>query len=247
MDITFPLLLDGATGTELQKRGMPRGVNTEGWILEHPAELVALQRGYVDAGARVLTAPTFGTTAHLAEDYAALVALSRQGAGGRALVAGDLGPGGEMARRVAALCAAGVDLYLVETMLSVEEARAAVEAVRVQEIAKPVLVSFYPHGGLDVWAAYTAMEELGVAAFGFNCAPPEEILAALEGLPRGGRLPLLAMPGFEEDAPPQALARYAAAFAALGVEVFGGCCGTNRSQISCLAREMKKICDFIDR
>ena len=58
--LSAPILLDGATGTELYKRGMPHGVCTEQWVLEHPDALLELQRAYVDAGSQVLIAPTFG-------------------------------------------------------------------------------------------------------------------------------------------------------------------------------------------
>ena len=58
--LSAPILLDGATGTELHKRGMPHGVCTEQWVLEHPDALLELQRAYVDAGSQVLIAPTFG-------------------------------------------------------------------------------------------------------------------------------------------------------------------------------------------
>ena len=58
--LSAPILLDGATGTELYKRGMPHGVCTEQWVLEHPDALLELQRAYVDAGSQVLIAPTSG-------------------------------------------------------------------------------------------------------------------------------------------------------------------------------------------
>lgn len=236
-----PTLLDGATGTELYKRGMPRGACTEQWILEHPQELVELQRAYVDAGAMVLTAPTFGVTDNLEEDYRALVALSRQASGGKALVAGDIGPGGASpVVRAAALRAAGVDLYLIETMLSAEEATAAVKAVRAEEPQKPILVSFYPHAGLDTAEAYTAMAALKVDAFGFNCAPPDVILTHLERLVPQATIPLLAMPGCEGTAPIDILVRYAQRFATLGVQFFGGCCGMGSSHLAELKKAMER-------
>ena len=58
--LSLPILLDGATGTQLQKRGMPAGACTETWVLEHPDTLLELQRAYVEAGSQVLLAPTFG-------------------------------------------------------------------------------------------------------------------------------------------------------------------------------------------
>ena len=54
-----PLILDGATGSNLQKAGMPRGCCTEEWILANPEPLVRLQREYAKAGSRVVYAPTF--------------------------------------------------------------------------------------------------------------------------------------------------------------------------------------------
>lgn len=167
--LSLPLLLDGATGTQLQARGMPRGVCTEAWVLSHPEALLSLQRSYVDAGAQVLLAPTFGASpaalerfglAHRTAEYnEALAALTRQAAEGRALVAGDLAPAGlalapagtadfealvdNYKVQVGALRRAGVDLYVAETMVTLAEARAAVLAVTEADPGKPILVSFY--------------------------------------------------------------------------------------------------------
>ncbi len=167
--LSLPLLLDGATGTQLQERGMPPGVCTEEWVLAHPEALLDIQQRYVDAGAQVLLAPTFGASpaalarfglAHRAEEYnIALAALSRQAADGRALVAGDLAPCAmELAPsgtaafeelvdnykvQVGALRSAGVDLYAAETMVTLAEARAAALAVTECDPGKPLLVSFY--------------------------------------------------------------------------------------------------------
>lgn len=95
--LSLPILMDGATGTELQKRGMPQGACTEQWALEHPEALLELQRSYVEAGAGVLVTPTlganrgalerFGLEGHLEEYNRRLTALTRQAAAGRALVA----------------------------------------------------------------------------------------------------------------------------------------------------------------
>ena len=94
------VLLDGATGSNLRESGMPVGVSPELWVLEHPEALLALQRGYVEAGSQILCAATFsanrlglanfGLAEKVGELNAALVALSKEAAGGKALVAGDL-------------------------------------------------------------------------------------------------------------------------------------------------------------
>ena len=92
-------ILDGATGSNLQKAGMPRGCCTEEWILANPEKLVALQRAYAQAGSQILYAPTFQAQPialervclqnHTEQINAQLVALSRQAAPD-CLIAGDL-------------------------------------------------------------------------------------------------------------------------------------------------------------
>ncbi len=60
MELSFPLILDGATGTELQKYGLGGGDCPEAWILEHLDVIRGIQRAYVEAGSDVIYAPTFG-------------------------------------------------------------------------------------------------------------------------------------------------------------------------------------------
>ena len=151
-----PILLDGATGTNLMSAGMPIGVCPEAWILEHPEVLLQLQREYVEAGSNIVYAPTFtgnriklqeyGLEDRLEEINTSLVKLSKEAVAGKALVAGDmtmtgqqLFPLGEMMfeelvdiykEQAKVLAAAGVDLFVVETMMSLQECRAAVLAIR---------------------------------------------------------------------------------------------------------------------
>ena len=150
------ILLDGATGSNLRASGMPVGVCTEQWVLEHPEVLQNLQRDYVDAGSRIVYAPSFGANRlslsmygledKLAEMNRALVLISRDAVGGRAFVAGDMATCGkpvdveggvsydtliEVYREQAQLLVdAGVDLIGLETMMGVTECSAAIEAVR---------------------------------------------------------------------------------------------------------------------
>ena len=91
-----PIFLDGATGSNLQKKGMPVGVCPEKWILENPEKLIELQRAFIDAGTNIVYAPTFTANRIKLREYGlenqvremnhALVALSREAAGDRALV-----------------------------------------------------------------------------------------------------------------------------------------------------------------
>ena len=102
MEIRFPLILDGATGTELQKHGYAGDVSAEQWTLAHPDIMREIQRGYVAAGSQVLYTPTFGANRQKLEERGIfnrtadfnrrLAALSREAADGRAWIAGDLAP-----------------------------------------------------------------------------------------------------------------------------------------------------------
>ena len=92
MQVQFPLILDGATGTELQKRGFTGAVSAEEWVLAHPESILDIQRRYVDAGSRVLYAPSFGANRQKLEEHGIfnqtaaynrrLAALSKQAAAG---------------------------------------------------------------------------------------------------------------------------------------------------------------------
>ena len=283
--LSLPLMLDGATGSELLRRGMPAGVCTEQWVLEHPGVLLELQREYVAAGSDVILAPTFGANAVKLEEHGLcgkveeynrrLVALSREAAAGRALVAGDLAPTGKLiepfgdytfemlvavyTEQAMALELAGVDLFVVETAMTMPEARAAVLAIR-SVSDKPVLVSFTCDengrtlSGTDVLAALIVMQGMGVSAFGLNCsAGPAEMLEQLQRLSPYARVPLLAKPnaGLPEmvdgetvyRCAPEEFASYARAMAEAGVRVFGGCCGTTPEHIAVLRKAVSEI-DF---
>ena len=161
------LIMDGATGTELQRLGMPAGSCTEKWVLENPDKMLFLQRSYVAAGSNLIYAPTFGASeVNLAkhgikDDMKAmcrdLVALSREAAAGKAMVIGDISSTGELiepygdmeedelfrifVHQAEAIELAGVDLFGVETQMYLDEARLAVKAVK-EVSKKPIIVSF---------------------------------------------------------------------------------------------------------
>lgn len=164
------LYLDGATGSNLVKAGMPSGVCPERWILEHRDVLLKLQQQYVLAGTDILYAPTFTANRIKLAEYGLadqlqamnreLVAISREAAetvsNRRVYVAGDLTMTGEQLapmgtmepeklisvykEQILALVEAGVDLLAVETMMSLAEARAALIAAK--EVCElPVMVT----------------------------------------------------------------------------------------------------------
>ena len=226
MEMQFPVILDGATGTELQKRGFTGDMSAEQWVLEHPESILEIQRKYVASGSNVLYAPTFGGNRQKLEERGifnrteemnkALAQLSKQAADRKAWVAGDIAPTGRFlaplgdasfeelvdiyTEQAAGLEQAGVDLYVIETMMTLTDARAAVLAIRSMS-KKPILVSFTCDesgkilSGTDVVAALSVMEGMGVSAFGLNCsAGPEQMLPQLQRLHKYARVPLIAKP-----------------------------------------------------
>ncbi len=150
------VLLDGATGSNLMLAGMPKGVCTEQWILDHKDVILNLQKAYVKAGSRILYAPTFGAnrinlSMHGLEDQLemlnhTLTSYAREAADGQAYVAGDITttgkmliPGGDMSyeqaydtycEQISSLVRAGVDLLVAETMINIEETLAALDAAQ---------------------------------------------------------------------------------------------------------------------
>lgn len=276
------LLLDGATGTNLQKAGMPVGVCPEQWIIEHPEVLTDLQRQYVQAGTNILLAPTFtanriklaeyGLESQLVEINRQLVALSKQAAG-EALVAGDLTmtgrqlyPLGDLLfeelvqiykEQVRVIADAGADLFIVETMMSLQECRAAVLAVR-ETCDLPVLVSltYNEDGrtlyGTDPKTAVVVLQSLGADAVGMNCSTgPYDMLGPVKEMAEYATVPILAkpnagMPQLENGVTiycmePEEFAAAGRELVSAGVSVIGGCCGTTPAHIRALKDAVKDM------
>ena len=194
-----PLLLDGATGSNLQKAGMPKGCCTEEWVLANPEALVNLQRRYAEAGSDIIYAPTFQAQPIALERVnlhkqteainAQLVALSRSAAPG-ALIAGDLTTLATFCdswdeanfdllvenyrRQIKGLLDGGADLLAAETLLYPQEAEAILTAAEL-EGAGAVLYTFTMQSdgslfsGRDSGPVLKELEEAGAAAVGFNC------------------------------------------------------------------------------
>lgn len=222
MDLRHPILMDGATGTELQKLGMPAGTATALWAAEHPEAICSVYRSYLSAGTQFLIAATFGANRAALKAYHAenrvselnhsLVALAKDCAAGRAIIAGDLSPTGWLCaplgdqdfeqvyevyrEQAAALEEAGVDCYLIETQMALSDLRAAMLAVRTVS-QKPILVSVtadssgrLPYGS-DMTACLVTAQAMGAAVFGLNCSfGPEEMAENLLKLSPYAKIPL---------------------------------------------------------
>lgn len=279
-----PVLLDGATGTNLQKAGMPVGVCPEQWILENSEVLIDLQKRYVEAGTDILFAPTFtasriklkeyGLEDHLEEMNRKLVALSKEAAKGtNALVAGDLTMTGEQLyplgdlmfedlvdvykEQAKIIAEAGADLFVVETMMSLQECRAAVLAIR-EVCDLPVMVSltYNEDGrtlyGTDPVTAVVVMQSLGADAVGMNCSTgPEAMLEPIAKMAEYAAIPLLAKPnaGMPElidgqtvfNVESEEFAEVGKKLVEEGAAIIGGCCGTTPEHIRALKEAVKGI------
>ena len=198
------MLGDGAMGTMLHMAGLTDGA-PERWNAERPDVVLAIHRAYVDAGSDFISTNTFGGTRNrlaldglegrLAELNEAGARLAREAAGDR-LVAGSMGPTGELmeplglltpdgarasfAEQARSLKAGGVDFALIETMSALEEVQAAVEGAREAGLPAVVTMSFDTHFhtmmGVSPVKALAAIAGLGVRVIGANCGNgPAEI------------------------------------------------------------------------
>lgn len=272
-----PIILDGATGTNLMEAGMPIGVCPEKWVMEHPDVLLKMQSEYVEAGSHIVYAPTFtgnrikleeyGLQDQLVEINSTLVKLSKQAVDGKALVAGDmtmtgqqLFPMGELMfeelvevykEQAGVLAEAGVDLFVVETMMSLQECRAAVLAIR-EVCDLPIMVTLtYNEDGRTLFGtppetAVVVLQSLGVDAIGVNCSTgPMEMVPLVETMAEYSTVPLIAKPnaGLPElegkktvyRMTPEEFAEAGVALVKAGAAIVGGCCGTTKEHIRALA------------
>ncbi len=204
-----PIILDGATGSNLMKAGMPRGCCTEEWILSNPQALVNLQRQYAQAGSQILYAPTFqaqpialkqaGLDNHTESINAHLVALTKSAAP-NVLVAGNLTTLAAFTdsyapetfdllvenyrRQIRGLIDGGADLLAAETLIYPQEAEAILTAAEL-EGASCCMYTFtmQPDGslfsGMDAGPVLKNLEDAGAAAVGFNCVAADSFTPAL--------------------------------------------------------------------
>ncbi len=267
------VFLDGAMGTMLQKSGLKPGELPELIALTRPELLVDIHRQYIEAGSCVIYANTFGANRlklqgkgySVSEVVHAAVAAAKQAARGTdCLVAVDIGPIGELLeplghlafeeavdifREIAVAGAqAGADLAAIETMTDLQEARAALLAVK-ENTSLPAIVtmSFEERGrtftGCTVASMARTLEGLGADAVGVNCSlGPVQLKPILAELCRNTRLPVIAKPnaGLPDpldgyyDLSPEDFAASMRELVDMGVSLVGGCCGTSPEYIRAL-------------
>jgi 5-methyltetrahydrofolate--homocysteine methyltransferase len=216
LDEGGPILADGAMGTMLFASGLQFGDPPEVWNVSQPEVVRRIQRGYLEAGSRIVMTNTFGgnrlrlrlhglheRVGELNRTAAILLRKEVDAAGGRALVAGDIGPTGEImaplgtlsdeeatevfAEQAAALIAGGVDVIWIETMSHLSEIRAAIQGVRQVSADIPIIatMTFDTRGhtmmGVSPEQAVTSLAAWGADAIGGNCGNgPDELLPVIE-------------------------------------------------------------------
>ena len=284
----LPMVLDGSTGTSLMREGMPAESCTEKWVLEHPDAIKKIQSEYIENGSDALYAPTFGANrptlerseiTDAAETNEKLASLT---VGRGVLTGGDMSPTGlfiepfgdtpfdevvaAYSEQAKALDKAGVDFFISETNISLQEARAAVIGIR--EVSdKPIFVTMTVDdtgrtlSGDDLVCCLMSLAELGISAFGTNCSQgPDGMLELLKDLAPYSLalgIPLIAKPNaglphededgnrhFDLDA--DTFGKYVPEFLKAGIPILGGCCGTDAGFIKKIRGSIDSLAPSLD-
>lgn len=276
-------LADGAMGTMLQTMGLKPGESPDSWAIRNPEAILTVHRAYAEAGAEMLTSCTFGANriklSHygLANEVAALnhaaVNLARQAGGDRIRVGGNLGPTGKLIRplgelsfeevfdvyaeQVVALTEAGVDYFILQTMIDIQEMRAALLAAK-QYGRVPVVcqMTFEASGrtvtGTDPATAAVTLESLGADMVGANCSlGPDQLLPLIEKMVAATSLPVCVrpnagMPTLQDGRTifplsPEQYAAWVPRIVDAGVTTIGGCCGTTPAHIAAVRDALRGL------
>ncbi|NLP35110.1 MAG: dihydropteroate synthase [Clostridiales bacterium] len=286
------VILDGATGSNLQQRGMPSGVSPEKWIMENPEVFIGLQVEYLESGSDILLAPTFtsnriklaeyGLQEQIAEINHSLVKLSKEAiqryrekmSSRRDIyIAADMSMTGEQVyplgtltfeelvevykEQVGYCIDAGVDLIIVETMMSLQECRAALLAVK-ETCDLPIMVSltFEESGrtlyGTDPKTAVIVLQSMGADAIGINCSTgPDRMHNVLRQMKEYAHIPILVKPNAGipklmegQTIFPMQADEFADAMKQMvleGANLVGGCCGSTPEHIRQMVEKVKDL------
>lgn len=285
------VIVDGATGSNLQKCGMPSGISPELWMLENREVVIDLQRGFIEAGSDILFAPTFtanrlklseyGIENQIDEINKGLVKLSKEavssyqrktGDARKIYIAADITMTGVQVYPIGTLTfeelvelykeqlryilAEGVDLVVVETMMSLQECRAALLAVK-ESCELPVMVSLTYNElnrtiyGTDPKTAVIVLQSLGADAVGVNCSTgPDKMQEIVREMKEYSYIPIMAKPNAgiprlvdNQTVFPMEAEEFAQDMEKLveaGANIIGGCCGTTPRHIKLM---VDRICN----
>lgn len=267
------VVLDGATGTELHKRGMPKGVCPESWCLRNPEVVSAVHADYLRAGSDIVYACTFGANRPKLSYFKIkdvvsmnrqLVSLARKAVGRRALVAADIATTGEFIepfgplkfnqavdiykQQVKGALLGGADLFVIETMIDIQEARAALIAVKELTSKFTIVTMTFESGGRtlngnDPISCLITLQSLGANAVGCNCSSgPGDMIKIISKMRPYATVPLVVKPnaGMPKlinnkahfSMGPKQFSLSAKRLVLAGATIIGGCCGTTPAHIA---------------
>lgn len=276
-------IFDGAMGTMIQAAGLPAGSCPEVWNIEHPEIITAIHRQYVMSGADIVETNTLGANRIKMAHYGLSTKVShinkeavkaaRAACGPTTKIAGSVGPTGKFiaplgelsfdaaydafAEQITALSAAGADYIIIETIIDIQEMRAALLAAKATT-NKPVIcqLTFSADGrtvtGTDARTAAVILEALGADIIGANCSlGPAQLLPIIDTLAQTVNLPISVQPnaGMPElingqtvfPMTPAEMAAWAPKLIDAGAVYLGGCCGTTPDHIQAIRKAIQHI------
>jgi 5-methyltetrahydrofolate--homocysteine methyltransferase len=282
-------IIDGAMGTQIMKKGIVPGACFEELNLSAPDVIAAIHREYVEAGADIIETNTFGGTRTKLSSYGLDdrfhkinfdgVRVAKKAASGKVLVAASMGPCGhlmepigeysfdaayeEFAAQAKVFEEAGADLISIETMSDLQEARAALIAVK-QSTKLPVIVHLtYAENGKTITGtppevAIAVLSSLGADAIGANCSTgPKDMVSLAKTLVKLSDIPVSIMPNagnpeIVDDETvyrmnPEKFAPYAKKILSAGAKFIGGCCGTGPEHIAAIAEILNANFEILNK
>ena len=279
-------IFDGAMGTMLQAGGLKPGACPELMNIEHPDVVKSIHEAYIKAGSTIIETNTFGASTIKLEHYGladrmtelntAAVKIAKSAADERAKVAGSMGPTGRFIQPLGdldfeaayqvfyeqsqALAAAGVDYFIIETCIDIQEMRAALLAAKEAAPKIPVIcqLSYSEDGrtvtGTDPQSAAVILAAMGADIIGVNCSlGPEQLVPIVKTLAENCQIPISVQPNAgmpyldngETKFPMGAVefGTWGRKLVEAGASFLGGCCGTTPEHIKELAKNVKNLAE----
>lgn len=277
------ILFDGGMGTMLQRFGLEAGSCPDYYNISHPDVVQQIHKAYMEAGSQFITTNTFGSSPIKLSDYdlsdkveeiaQAAVRNVRAACGDKVRVAGDMGPTGKFIKPIGdlsfdeacenyyrlakALSDAGADCLIIETIIDIQEMKAALIAAK-EASSLPVIcqMTYAEDGrtipGTDPITATVLLDAMGADVIGANCSVgPDKLLDAARQMVSVTNKPVIIQPNAgmpilesgETRFPlgPEEFASYAPEFAKIGVSYLGGCCGTTPDHIRALGQALENV------
>lgn len=275
-------ILDGAIGTQLQKKGMPQGVCPEIWVTNNSDVIKSIYKDYEACGSQAVLTCTFGANKLKLAEYEIknarkinrdLARIAKVSVSKNCLVGGDIGPTGKFVEpfgslkfedavkifkeQVKGLLEGGVDFFVIETMMDIQEARAALIAVKELTDKFTIVTMTYDKSGRTLngtcpAAAIITLQSLGADAVGCNCSTgPKSMVKFIASMKPYAKVPLVAKPnaGMPKlhlgktvfSMMPKEFGKLSKDLVKAGASIIGGCCGTSPQHIKELKKAASKL------